>query len=76
MPDHQLVPCNYTMTDSSGNPAFVPSSRHYIELNVQKVSPAIGPLMTVSTGNVILFNGGSTSGTLTITDTYDCENNQ
>jgi hypothetical protein len=57
------------MSDNSGN-IQTPSSRHYIELNVQKVYPTTGSVMNVNTGNVYLNNLGGTSGTLSITDTY------
>lgn len=63
--------CDFSFSDTSGNPN-IPSSRHYGELNVQRVIPGPpGPLLVASTGNVFLNNGQSTIITLSITDNYN-----
>jgi hypothetical protein len=61
--------CNFSFADTSGQPQ-TPCSRHYGELNVQKIFPTIGPLLTANTGNVFLSNTGTFTTTLSIGDTY------
>jgi hypothetical protein len=59
--------CNYTMSDTT----ISSNSRHYVELNVQKQRPSVGPVLGTNTGNVYLSAGQSISGTLVINDTYN-----